>query len=296
MGLSNIPQHARTQKPIPPAGIHPAICYAIIDMGVHQESYQGNPPRNVQKLKMCFEFPTLPEQVFDETKGPQRLSIMQDYNVSTGDKATLIKMLKQWRNVQAIDLAKDLKAYLGAPCTILVKHSTKDGITYANIEQAGLMVMPPTQALGEPKNPKVFFDTDNFSWPVFHSLWKFIQDKLRSSVEWNNIVAKHGPEPAVQQQAQPQQSFAQMGNVNQPVQQQVYQQPQVQQQANAYVQQQMQQAPSFANPVQNVQAPQFHSGHNPNLPPSGANAQQFAPQVTEQGTGIIVDNGTPPSF
>ncbi len=292
MGLSNIPQHARTQKPIPPAGIHPAICYAIIDMGVHQESYQGNPPRNVQKLKMCFEFPTLPEQVFDETKGPQRLSIMQDYNVSTGDKATLIKMLKQWRNVQAIDLAKDLKAYLGAPCTILVKHSTKDGITYANIEQAGLMVMPPTQALGEPKNPKVFFDTDNFSWPVFHSLWKFIQDKIRSSVEWNNIVAKHGPEPAVQQQAAPQQSFAQMANVNQPLQQQ-FQQP-IQQQPV----QQMQQAPSFANPVttgQTInQAPQFHSGHGNNQPVSNVNTQQFAPQVQE--TGIIVDNGTPPSF
>lgn len=286
MGLSNIPQHARTQKPIPPAGIHPAICYAIIDMGVHQESYQGNPPRNVQKLKMCFEFPTLPEQVFDETKGPQRLSIMQDYNVSTGDKATLIKMLKQWRNVQAIDLAKDLKAYLGAPCTILVKHSTKDGITYANIEQAGLMVMPPTQALGEPKNPKVFFDTDNFSWPVFHSLWKFIQDKLRASVEWNNIVAKHGPEPAVQQQAAPQQSFAQP--VQQQFQQPIQQMPNHNQMVNA--------APSFANPVQQVQAPAFNSGHGVNQPVSNVNTQVFQPNVVEQVTGIIVDNGTPPSF
>ncbi len=200
MGLSNIPQHARTQKPIPPAGIHPAICYAIIDLGVHQEAFKGNPPRNVQKLKMCFEFPTLPEQVFNEEKGPQRLSIMQDYNVSTGDKATLMKMLKQWRGVDTIDLAKDLKAYLGAPCNILVKHMTKDGITYANIEGSGLMVLPPSQQLGATKNPLVYFDTDNFSWPAFHSLWKFVQDKLRSSVEWPNILAKYGAEPPAPQQ------------------------------------------------------------------------------------------------
>ena len=290
MGLSNIPQHARTQKPIPPAGIHPAICYAIIDMGVHSESFKGNPPRNVQKLKMCFEFPTLPEQVFDEQKGPQRLSIMQDYNVSTGDKSTLMKMLKQWRGVDTIDLAKDLKAYLGAPCNILVKHSTKDGITYANIEGAGLMVLPPSQALGAPKNPTVFFDTDNFSWPAFHSLWKFVQDKLRSSVEWPNILAKYGNEPAAPQgNQQYQQPIAQQQSFQQPV-----MQPNVQFQQQAP--QFQQSAQQFQQPQVN-QAPQFHSGHNPNLGQSGMNTQQFEPNVVPQvGTGIIVDDGNPPRF
>lgn len=298
MGLSNPSGFTRTQKPIPPMGLHPAICYAIIDMGVHQESFKGNPPKNVQKVKFCFEFPTLPKEVFHEEKGPQRLSIMQDYNLSSGEKSTLMKMLKQWRNVQAIDLAKDLPAYLGAPCVIQVVHSTKDGITYANIGQAGLMVMPPMQALGEPENPKVFFDTDNFSWPMFHSLWKFVQEKLRSSMEWPNILSKHGAEPQVQQQAQPQQSFAQMGNVNQPVQQQVYQQPVQQMQQPQFVQQQqaapqMQQAaPQFQQPVQQQAAPQFHSGHNPAMGQSGANTQQFAPQ----STGIIVDDGKAPTF
>lgn len=316
MGLSNIPQHARTQKPIPPAGIHPAICYAIIDMGVHQEAFKGNPPRNVQKLKMCFEFPTLPEQVFNEEKGPQRLSIMQDYNVSTGDKATLMKMLKQWRGVDTIDLAQDLKAYLGAPCNILVKHMTKDGITYANIEGSGLMVLPHSQQLGATKNPLVFFDTDSFSWPAFHSLWKFVQDKLRSSVDWPNILAKHGPEP-VNPNAQQGQSFAQMGNVNQPVQQQVYQQPVQQMQQPVYNQQPVmqpntqfqQQAPQFQQqqvlpPAQQQQfqqpqvnqVPQFHSGHNPAMGQSGMNTQQFQPNVVPQGTGIIVDDGKPPVF
>jgi len=293
MGLSNPSGFTRTQKPIPPMGLHPAICYAIIDMGVHQESFKGNPPKNVQKVKFCFEFPTLPKEVFHEDKGPQRLSIMQDYNLSSGEKSTLMKMLKQWRNVQAIDLAKDLPAYLGAPCVIQVTHTTKDGITYANIGQAGLMVMPPMQALGEPENPKVFFDTDNFSWPMFHSLWKFVQDKLRSSMEWPNILAKHGAEPAVQQQAAPQQSFSQMGNVNQPVQQQVYQQPVQQMQQPV---QQMQAAPQFVQPVQ-TQAPQFHSGHNPAMGTSVPNNQNFAPQVVQQAaTGIIVDDGKPPVF
>jgi hypothetical protein len=87
MGLST-PQGQRIQKPIPPAGLHPAICYAIIDMGTHQENFKGN-VSNKPKVKFCFEFPTLPEQVFDETRGPQRLSIMQDYNFYSDEKANL---------------------------------------------------------------------------------------------------------------------------------------------------------------------------------------------------------------
>lgn len=302
MGLST-PQGQRTQRPIPPVGLHPAICYAIIDMGTHTENFKGNVSEK-PKVKLCFEFPTLPEVVFDETKGPQRLSIMQDYNLYSDDKSNLIKMLKQWRGVQKIDLAKDLPAYLGQPCQIMVVHTTKDDITYVNIASSGTMVMPPMpQNFGPAKNPLVLFDIDKFSWAAFQSLWPFIQTKIRASKDWSGIVAKHGPEPqqGQQQTMQPNQQFVQQ----QPVQQ--YQQTQF-----AQPQQQVinTAAPSFEQHVnQGIQngtiqphvapAPQFHSGHNPNLPPSGPNTQQFAPQTVESvpsGPGIVIGNGTPPAF
>ena len=66
MGLSNPSGFTRTQKPIPPMGLHPAICYAIIDMGVHQESFNGNPPKSVQKVEVCVGFTALPTEVFQE--------------------------------------------------------------------------------------------------------------------------------------------------------------------------------------------------------------------------------------
>jgi len=180
MGLTSV-QGQRTQRPIPPAGLHPAICYAIIDLGTHQESFKGN-VSNKPKVKFCFEFPTLPEQVFDEAKGPQRLSIMQDYNVYSDDKSNLCKMLKQWRGVAKVDLAKDLPAYLGQSCQVMVTHVQKDDITYANIAASGTMILPPTANYGAPKNNPILFDLDKFSWQQFHSLWPFLQKISATSI------------------------------------------------------------------------------------------------------------------
>ena len=87
--------------------------------------------------------------------------------------------------------------------------------------------------------------------------------------------------------------------VSQPIaQQQSFQQPVMQ--PNVQFQQQapqfQQSAQQFQQPQVN-QAPQFHSGHNPNLGQSGMNTQQFEPNVVPQvGTGIIVDDGNPPRF
>jgi hypothetical protein len=258
MGLST-PQGQRIQKPIPPAGLHPAICYAIIDMGTHQENFKGN-VSNKPKVKFCFEFPTLPEQVFDETRGPQRLSIMQDYNFYSDEKANLCKMLKQWRGVAKIDLAKDLPAYLGQSCQVMVVHTQKDDITYANIAASGTMIMPPTANYGAPKNNPILFDLDKFSWQQFHSLWAFIQKKVRESLDWQNIINKHGPEPQVGQAApqQPTQSF---------------QAPQYQQ-------------PAFTQPVQQ-QAPVQQQMP---LQQNNGFQQQAPPQMNAPQTGIFIDD------
>ena len=278
MGLST-PMGQRTQRPIPPEGIQQAICYAIIDMGTHKEEWKGRVKMN-QKVKICWEFPFLPEQVFDETKGPQRLSVMQDYNVYP--KSNFMKALTKWRG-GAVDIANDLPLFIGQSCQLFITHSTKEGITYANVDSSGTMVLPasspdPTTGqpvrvtYGAPKNPTVFFDTDKFSWAAFQSLWGFVQTKIKASTEWPTLIQKYGQEPAVgqtqQQVATPvQQMVAQPVMQQQPVQQQMVQQPVMQQQA---------------------------------IP--AAQAQVFAPTTVvdtqmPQSTGIVVGNSnTPPAF
>ncbi|MEY2869442.1 MAG: hypothetical protein RIR01_1933 [Bacteroidota bacterium] len=269
MGLTSV-QGQRTQRPIPPSGLHPAICYAIIDMGTHQESFKGN-VSNKPKVKFCFEFPTLPEQVFDEAKGPQRLSIMQDFNVYSDDKSNLCKMLKQWRGVAKIDLAKDLPAYLGQSCQVMVTHVQKDDITYANIAASGTMILPPTANYGAPKNNPILFDLDKFSWQQFHSLWPFLQKKIRESLDWQGIIAKFGQEPQNGQQAAPQQQAFQQAPA-----QQTFQAPQYQQPAFAQPQQ-----PVFQQPVAPPQQ---------QVVPQQQTFQQAPPQMNAPQTGIFVGN------
>lgn len=300
MGLSTPQGGERKPRPLVPIGPQAAILYGIIDLGTHVEVTQWGEKKK-PKVMFLFEYPMLPKVTFDEAKGPQRMNQIIEYAFYSDEKSNLIKGLKSWRGVPKVDLSKDLPAYLGQACQIMIIQETskRTGELISKPMNNGAIILPPTANFGPPENPIVFFDMDKFTWPAFHALYPFVQNKIKASLEWNTILQKHGAEPAVQQQAQPQQSFAQMGNVNQQMPQNTnfQQQAPIQNAAPQFQQQQMQQAPSFANPVQNVQAPQFHSGHGVNQPVSNVNTQQFAPQVNElSGTGIIVDNGTPPSF
>lgn len=298
MGLST-PQGGFERKPRPtiPIGPQAAILYGIVDLGTHVEMTQWGEKR-APKVMFLWEFPYLPEHVFDEAKGPQRLSQVQEYNFYTDDKSNLVKALKSWRGVSQINMATDLPVYLGKGCQLMIEQKPSKkypGEINSKIMNNGAIILPPTADYGPPKNPTVFFDMDKFTWPAFHSLNMWIQKKIKQSVDWNNIIQKYGAEPA-----NPNSNAGQQGQ-NQPQQQQFvqHQQP-VQQQ---YVQQQPvyrpQQTVGNPNPAP-VSAPQFHSGHNPAMQQvSGPNTQQFNPQVNQmpQSTGIIVgDPNSAPAF
>lgn len=273
MGLSNPTGGNRTPRPLIPMGPQPAICYGIIDLGTHTDMTPWG-EKKAPKVMFLWEFPMLPEMVFDETKGSQRLGQIQEYTFYSDDKANLAKALKAWRGVQKIDLAKDLPAYLGKGCQLMIEQypSKKDGEIKNRIMSGGSIIMPPAADYGQAKNPLVFFDTDNFSWDAFHKLYPFVQTKLRKCAEWNGLLQKHGAEPA--------NPYAnQQGNGHaQPV-------------APVYAQQIVQQ------PLATVPQPMVQQQAIP-----AAQAQVFAPTTVvdtqmPQSTGIVVGNSnTPPAF
>lgn len=76
-------------EPIP-ADNHVGICIGVIDLGTHQESYQGKPPKAVRKVKLQFELPNV-----DRTDGKKAI-ISATYNYFMNDKATFRKLLDGW--------------------------------------------------------------------------------------------------------------------------------------------------------------------------------------------------------
>ena len=76
-------------EPIPRDN-HIGVCIGVIDLGTHQESYQGGPPKSVRKVKLQFELPGV-----ERTDGKAAI-ISATYNYSMHEKATFRKTLNGW--------------------------------------------------------------------------------------------------------------------------------------------------------------------------------------------------------
>lgn len=109
-----------------PAGNHPGVLVALIDLGTHLESYQGGPEKKVRKL--CFVW----EVEAGEEGGEKRFWVAQEYSQTVDEKTgslsihtknKLRKLLEGWRNKaygEAEDI--DLSVFLGRPCLVNVTH------------------------------------------------------------------------------------------------------------------------------------------------------------------------------
>ncbi len=124
-----------TQRPLVPAGNHPARCYSIVDLGTHTTVFKGQDKVNA-KLMITWEFPDF-MHTFNDQIGPQPLVVSHKYNVSLASKATLFKMLSSWRNTKEVGSGPGfLKVYMSQWCLAGVIHNAdkKDpNIKHANI-------------------------------------------------------------------------------------------------------------------------------------------------------------------
>lgn len=210
--------YEKKQRQLPPQGLQVATCYSVIDMGTHMNSYQGQEPKPQALVHFSWEFPNLPHVIFDEKKGAQPLAIFQEYSTSLGEKAKLPKMLKSWRLVDPVDLAKELPLFVGQSCYINVvytKDKQKPEITYANVAMNGLGVInlpKGTVNVNPLTNKTMFFNLDNYSHAEFIKLPEWIKKKIKTCQEWSGIVAKFGTPPVQEATNTTNQQFAQHQN------------------------------------------------------------------------------------
>jgi hypothetical protein len=229
MGLNDMSNRQVEQKPVPPAGVHVARCYQIIELGAHEKTFPGKPPKDIPLVYFGWEIPAY-MHVFDENRGPQPLAVFQEYTASLDVKSKLNKDLRSWRGLAQLPSDVKLKDWLNQTCMINIVHSTskdaklpveksiyKDGkMVYANVNS----VMPLMQGANcaAPVNNSSYFDFDDFAilginnWSNYLALPKWMQDKISKllwvsingkRMTWNEILIKW-PMPGdnqVQQQA-----------------------------------------------------------------------------------------------
>lgn len=176
-----IPKNEGKEFEACPEGNHVACCYAIIDLGTHEESYEGQAPRAKRKVFIQWEVSSESRQ--DGTA----FRIGKFYALSSHEKSNFRKDLESWRGrkFSEEDFGNfKLKNLLAKPCMLNVVQSEKDGKTKSNI--ASIASMPkgmPAPTLSEPML-FVSLEPDEFDPAAYERVPEFLREDVMKSPEW----------------------------------------------------------------------------------------------------------------
>jgi len=158
-----------------PAGTHPAICNAVIDLGLQDGPYGTKP-----QVLLRFEFPTELIESGEYKGEPMVMSAF--YTNSLSDKANLRRDLEGWRGKTFTETELegfDLKNVLGKPCTIGVYHNENGKARIQSIS-AAMKGMDH-----ELHNDLMWFSLDHHdeNSKEFAALPEWVQDIVKKRVE-----------------------------------------------------------------------------------------------------------------
>lgn len=171
---------------MPPAGVHPARLFRIVDLGTQAGDYQGK-PTTARKVLLSFEL------LGDERmQDGSPFAISRRFTASLGEKAALRAFINQWRGKALTDdeikAGFDMKRLLGAPCMLNVTETEREGKTYANI--ASISPVPKVLHVQEGVNRPEMFDLSTPDWGIFDRLSERLQQTIAASPEY--AAAKRG--------------------------------------------------------------------------------------------------------
>ena len=159
------------------AGVYTAYSSMIVDLGV-QRSDKFN--KDTRKFRIIWTIMNEEVEINGE-KFPRTIS--KEYSFSIGEKSTLRKDLQAWRGqpFTSEELGGfNLNNILNKACQLQIIVEEKNGNTYNNI--AGIMALPKGTTVEVPLTGKIF-DTENpETWETYKELPKFIQEKIKQSV------------------------------------------------------------------------------------------------------------------
>lgn len=145
-----------TYEPIAPDQ-YPGICIGVIDLGCHDESFQGQPAKRVHKVKLLFEIP-------DELRADgQTYLVTKTFNVSMHEKANFRKTLEGWLGPEETGklVSQSMEALIFKPALInMVQAPARDDPKKLISYVESIKPLPKRMAKPEPTRSTLFVDLD----------------------------------------------------------------------------------------------------------------------------------------
>lgn len=184
-----LPKSENGNFELTPAGTFIGRCYRFIDLGSHEQKFQGESKGLKRLIMIGFELPT------ELMEDGRPFSIHKRYTWSMHEKAAMRKDLESWRGAKFSegdfgDGGFDTRNLLGVPATLTIVHSEGQDNVYANIASIG-KAMKGIQ-IPEPVNTPVYFslERDRFDAAVMDTLSDKLKEFIRQTPEYRNLQNK----------------------------------------------------------------------------------------------------------
>jgi hypothetical protein len=171
-----IPQENTQNYENAPAGTFPARCYRFVDLGSHEQTYQGESKGKKRLVLLSFELPT------ERMEDGKPFTISKRYTWSMHEKSTLRKHLEAWRGrrFEASDFGEfDIRNVLGKACFLSItewengdRHGT--AIESVGAPMKGIEIAPL-------ENAEVYFSLEPEEY--IHSTFETLSDSLKDTIE-----------------------------------------------------------------------------------------------------------------
>lgn len=175
----------------PPAGMHVARCYRLIDLGTQPKTFQGQSKGEARKIMAGFEL--LGDDRMDDGR-PFTLS--KSWFLSMHEKASLRRDLESWRGrafTADEEGSFDVSKLLGAYCILNVtEEAGADGQVRTFIKSINPLMKG--MAKPEPVNDNTIFDADDPDMDLFEKFSDKLKELIKGCREWR--VKASGARPS----------------------------------------------------------------------------------------------------
>jgi hypothetical protein len=173
-----------TSFELPPAGMHPARCWSIIDLGTQNYPYNGE-DKIARYLLVNWEL-----SIADKMTNGKPYAIGRRWRYSSHEKSTMRRDLEAWlsRKFRPGEFCSfDITSILGMKCMLNVQHVTKDDTEYANI----VGIAPAVKGIEfEPSfndHRLLILEKGSFDQDVFDGLSEKLRDRIKESPEYKQL-------------------------------------------------------------------------------------------------------------